>query len=70
MAFFQKGTSLLKKSFAELSSYELKVSLQVTKYLVLLMLQQAGGKKCIAYRERDGQDIFLPLLYTATVSCE
>jgi hypothetical protein len=35
----------LKKSFAELSSYELKVSLQVTKYLALLMLQQAGGTK-------------------------
>jgi len=35
--------------FAQLSSSELKMSVQVRKYLVLRMLKQAdGAKKCIA----------------------
>ena len=34
--------------FAQLSIYELETSLQVMKYLALLMLKQAGGaKECI-----------------------
>jgi hypothetical protein len=34
--------------FVQLSSYEIETSLQVMKYLALLLLKQADGEKCIA----------------------
>jgi hypothetical protein len=51
LIFAKHETHLSRKGamhfLAQLSSYEIETSLQVMKYLALLLLKQADGEKCI-----------------------